>query len=129
MAHAIRILAALLFLTSLEAAKPKVRAITGFVTIDAKSYPAQIEETVKFLSQVREAVPEAVQVFIAPPSVQALRARLTGRGTDDSEEVERRLQVAEEELAAQPEFGYVVVNDDLDQALEQLTGIVSGELG
>ena len=88
-----------------------------------------LEIEVQGARQVREAVPEAVQVFIAPPSVQALRARLTGRGTDDSEEVERRLQVAEEELAAQPEFGYVVVNDDLDTALEELTGIVSRELG
>src|SRR5580698_2965055 len=48
-----------LLLPAAEAAKPKVRAITGFVTIDAKSYPAQIEETVKFLSQVRDAVKAA----------------------------------------------------------------------
>jgi guanylate kinase len=91
--------------------------------------PVVLEIEVQGARQVREALPEAVQVFIAPPSRQALRERLTGRGTDDSQEVERRLQVAEEELAAQPEFGYVVVNDDLDKALEELTGIVSRELG
>ncbi len=57
--------------------------------------------------------------------MQALRARLIGRGTDDPEEVERRLRVAAEELAAQPEFAHVVVNDRLNDALEQLTAIVA----
>ena len=79
--------------------------------------------------QVRSAMPEAVQVFIAPPSLGALRTRLVGRGTDDAAEVERRLAVAEQELAAQPEFSHVVVNDRLDDALGQLAGIVAVELG
>jgi len=70
-----------------------------------------------------------VQVFIAPPSLQALRSRLAGRGTDDAAEVERRLEVAEQELQAQPEFAHVVVNDHLDEALETLVSIVSGSLG
>jgi guanylate kinase len=90
--------------------------------------PVVLEIEVQGARQVRAAMPEAVQVFIAPPSLEALRTRLIGRGTDDAEEVERRLQVAEEELAAQPEFGYVVVNDRLEDALEQLTTIVAGEL-
>jgi guanylate kinase len=90
--------------------------------------PVVLEIEVQGARQVRAAMPEAVQVFIAPPSLDALRTRLIGRGTDDAEEVERRLQVAEEELAAQPEFGYVVVNDRLEDALDQLTAIVSGEL-
>ena len=78
--------------------------------------------------QVRAAMPEAVQVFIAPPSLPALRERLLGRGTDDDAEVERRLGVAEQELAAQPEFGHVVVNDRLEAALAQLAAIVAAEL-
>jgi guanylate kinase len=90
--------------------------------------PVVLEIEVQGARQVRAAMPEAVQVFIAPPSLEALRTRLIGRGTDDAEEVERRLQVAEEELAAQPEFGYVVVNDRLEEALDQLTAIVAGEL-
>ena len=90
--------------------------------------PVVLEIEVQGARQVRAAMPEAVQVFIAPPSLEALRTRLIGRGTDDAEEVERRLQVAEQELAAQPEFGHVVVNDRLDEALEQLTAIVAGEL-
>jgi guanylate kinase len=91
--------------------------------------PVVLEIEVQGARQVRAAMPEAVQVFIAPPSLDALRARLTARGTDDSEEVERRLQVAGQELAAQPEFAHVVINDDLEQALEQLTAIVSREIG
>jgi guanylate kinase len=90
--------------------------------------PVVLEIEVQGARQVRAAMPEAVQVFIAPPSLEALRTRLIGRGTDDAEEVERRLRVAEQELAAQPEFGHVVVNDRLDEALEQLSAVVAGEL-
>jgi guanylate kinase len=90
--------------------------------------PVVLEIEVQGARQVRAAMPEAVQVFIAPPSLDALRTRLIGRGTDDAEEVERRLQVAEEELAAQPEFGHVVVNDRLEDALEQLASVVADEL-
>jgi guanylate kinase len=90
--------------------------------------PVVLEIEVQGARQVRAAMPEAVQVFIAPPSLDALRARLIGRGTDTAEEVERRLRVAEQELAAQPEFGHVVVNDRLEDALERLTAIVGAEL-
>ena len=90
--------------------------------------PVVLEIEVQGARQVRAAMPEAVQVFIAPPSLDALRARLIGRGTDDAEEVERRLRVAEQELAAQPEFAHVVVNDRLEDALEALTEIVAAEL-
>jgi phage terminase small subunit len=85
--------------------------------------PVVLEIEVQGARQVRAAMPEAVQVFIAPPSLEALRTRLVGRGTDDQEEVvERRLSVAEEELTAQPEFAHVVVNDRLDDALERADG-------
>ena len=73
---------------------------------------------------MRAALPEAVQVFIAPPSLDALRARLIGRGTDDGQEVAARLRVAESELAAQGEFAHVVVNDRLEDAVAALEGIV-----
>ncbi len=90
--------------------------------------PVVLEIEVQGARQVRSSVPDAVQVFIAPPSLQALRTRLIGRGTDDPEEVERRLRVAAEELEAQPEFAHVVVNDRLQDALEQLTAVVADEL-
>ena len=70
-----------------------------------------------------------MQIFIRPPSDDALRDRLIGRGTDDPEQVERRLRVAQEELHAADEFQHVVVNDRLDEAVESLAGIVRGTLG
>jgi guanylate kinase len=90
--------------------------------------PLVLEIEVQGARQVRAALPEALQVFIAPPSLDALRTRLVGRGADGAEEVERRLRVAEQELAAQSEFAHVVVNDRLEDALEQLTDIVSAAL-
>lgn len=90
--------------------------------------PVVLEIEVQGARQVRRSVPDAIQVFIAPPSLDALHTRLIGRGTDDPEEVERRLRVAEQELQAQPEFAHVVVNDRLEDALERLTAIVVAEL-
>ena len=86
--------------------------------------PVVLEIEVQGARQVREAIPESVAVFIAPPSLDALRVRLVGRGTDSPEEVEERLRTAERELEAQPEFAYVVVNDRLEQATDELEGIV-----
>jgi guanylate kinase len=87
-----------------------------------------LEIEVQGARQVRAAVPDAVLVFIAPPSAQALRERLLGRGTDDPDEVERRLRVAEEELRARAEFPHVVVNDELEDAVDELAQIVRAEL-
>jgi guanylate kinase len=89
-----------------------------------ESSPVVLEIEVQGARQVREAMPESVAVFIAPPSLDALRARLVGRGTDSPEEVDERLRTAERELEAKPEFGYVVVNDRLEQATDELEGIV-----
>jgi guanylate kinase len=86
--------------------------------------PVVLEIEVQGARQVREAIPESIAVFIAPPSLDALRVRLVGRGTDSSEEVEERLRTAERELEAQREFAYVVVNDRLEQATDELEGIV-----
>jgi len=74
--------------------------------------------------QVRETMPEATQVFVAPPSLDALRARLVGRGTDDPQQIDRRLRSAEGELAAQDEFAKVVVNDRLEHAVDELVAVV-----
>jgi guanylate kinase len=90
----------------------------------AAGHPVVLEIEVQGARQVRLTLPEALQVFIAPPSLEALRARLVGRGTDDEEQVAARLRTAEEELAAQHEFGHVVVNDRLEDAVEELLSIV-----
>ena len=90
--------------------------------------PVVLEIEVQGARQVREALPDAVAVFIAPPSLEALRARLVGRGTDTPEEVEARLRTAERELEAQDEFPHVVVNDRLQEATEDLVRVVSQAL-
>jgi guanylate kinase len=95
----------------------------------SEGVPIVLEIEVQGARQVRAAMPQAVQVFIAPPSLEALRTRLIGRGTDGSAEVERRLEVAEQELAARDEFAHVVVNDRLEDALSEIAEIVSAELG
>ena len=86
--------------------------------------PVVLEIEVQGARQVRRTMPSAIQVFIAPPSLEALRARLLGRGTDGPEEVARRLDVARQELEAQPEFAHVVVNDRLEDAVDRLVEIV-----
>jgi guanylate kinase len=92
----------------------------------ASGAPVVLEIEVQGARQVRETMPEAIQVFIAPPSSDALRARLIGRGQDDPEQVEARLRIAERELAAQDEFARVVVNDRLEDAVAELVSVVRG---
>jgi guanylate kinase len=91
-------------------------------------HPVVLEIEVQGARQVRRTMPEALQVFIAPPSRDALRTRLVGRGTDDAEQVQARLETADGELAAQDEFARVVVNDRLEDAVDELTAIVRGAL-
>jgi guanylate kinase len=90
--------------------------------------PVVLEIELQGARQVREAMPEALAVFIAPPSRSALRARLVGRGTDAPEQIEQRMRTAEAELEAQPEFAHVVVNDRLEHATERLEQIVQAAL-
>ena len=94
----------------------------------AAGHPVVLEIETQGARQVRTTLPEAVQVFIAPPSLDALRTRLIGRGTDDDDEVDARLRVATQELAAKGEFGHVVVNDRLEDAVAQLVAIVAAAL-
>jgi guanylate kinase len=84
-----------------------------------------LEIEVQGARQVREALPGALQVFIAPPSEAALRERLLGRGSDSEDQIERRLAAAADELAAREEFEHVIVNDDLDEAVQELTSLVA----
>lgn len=91
--------------------------------------PVVLEIELQGARQIRASMPEAVQVFIAPPSFDELQARLSGRGTDAPEQIARRLETARAELAAQSEFQHVVVNGELDAAIDDLVGIVRDELG
>jgi guanylate kinase len=94
----------------------------------AAGVPVVLEIELQGARQVRESLPDAVQIFIAPPSEDALRARLVGRGTDDPAQIDARLRTAKSELAAQDEFGHVVVNDRLEDAVAALERIVTSEL-
>lgn len=78
--------------------------------------------------QIRDAVPEAVLVFVFPPSARALFERLTGRATEPTGEVERRIRNARSELQHAADFDYVIVNDDLDEAVEDVHAIVTAEM-
>ena len=74
--------------------------------------------------QVRGAFPEAVLIFIAPPSMEVLQARLEGRGTNEKRDVNQRLQGARYELSKAQNYDYLVINDTFSDALEQLVMIV-----
>ena len=77
--------------------------------------------------QVRAAFPEIVSIFVAPPSLAELERRLRGRGTDDDAKIARRLERARDEIRALHEFDYVIVNDDLAEAANDLVAIVRAE--
>ncbi len=86
--------------------------------------PALLEIELQGARQVLAGLPDARLVFLAPPSWQELERRLVGRGTEDDERVRRRLAVAREELAAEPEFDVVVVNDDVERAADELVALL-----
>jgi guanylate kinase len=95
----------------------------------AAGAPVVLEIEIQGARQIRSAMPEAVQVFIAPPSLEALRARLVGRGTNSPRDMDARLRTAREELEARDEFAHVVINDRLEQAVSELASIVRSALG
>jgi guanylate kinase len=74
--------------------------------------------------QVKSAYPEAVLVFVKPPSLSELRRRLESRGTEGPRAIEQRLQTAEAELALAAGYDLVIVNDDLERAAEELLGFI-----
>ena len=78
-------------------------------------------------SQVRRLVPDAISIFILPPSMEALRQRLTGRDTDSEDVISRRLAAAREDVSHCLEFDYLVVNDRFEDALEDLVAIARGQ--
>ena len=82
---------------------------------------------VKGARQVKEKFPEAISVFIMPPSAGELETRLKKRNTDRQEQVALRLKESQREMAAADEYDYLVVNDDLDGAVEELRAVIDGE--
>lgn len=78
-------------------------------------------------SQVRAKLPDTVSIFILPPSTEALRDRLTGRGQDSDEIIDRRMAEAKSEMSHFNEADYLVINDDFDQALNELKTIIRSQ--
>lgn len=94
----------------------------------SKGTSVVMEIEVQGARQIRKKLPEAVQIFIAPPSYEDLRERLQSRGAESSDQIELRLLAAREEIDAQSEFAHVVINDKLDDALKELLTTVSSYL-
>jgi guanylate kinase len=90
----------------------------------ASGHPAMLEIDLQGARQVRETMPDALFVFLAPPSRQELERRLVGRGTETEEERTRRLATAEVEMAAEPEFDVTIVNHEVHDAAEQLVALM-----
>jgi guanylate kinase len=83
-----------------------------------------LEIDVKGAEQVRAKVPDAVLIFLAPPSMAELEGRLRGRGTEDDDRIARRLETAAWEITQQDRFDHVVVNDDVERAAEEVAAII-----
>lgn len=98
----------------------------------AAGRPTLLEIDLQGARQVRETMPDARFVFLAPPSWEELQRRLVGRGTEGEEEQQRRLRTAETEMAAASEFDLTIVNDQVHRATDELVaamGLQPGQLG
>ncbi|MHA2789058.1 guanylate kinase [Corynebacterium sp. S7] len=89
--------------------------------------PVLVEVDLIGARNVKALMPEAITVFLAPPSWEVLVERLTSRGTEPQDVIDRRLETARAELAAQDEFDVVVINDDVDTAVSAISAILLGE--
>lgn len=92
----------------------------------AAGRPVVLEIEVQGARQVRAAMPDALLVMLLPPSWEVLRERLSHRGSEDAEAVQRRLRLAREELDAAAEFDATVVNDEVQRAAQELIALMSG---
>ena len=86
-----------------------------------------LEIEVKGFKQVKEKMPEAVSVFLIPPSMEELERRLRSRGTDSEETIVKRLEIARTEMALSEKYDYIVVNDDVDAAVGEIIKIINIE--
>ena len=92
-----------------------------------KGHDVLLEIEVQGAMKIREQFPDAILIFIAPPSAEVLEQRLKGRGTETEEQVRARLRLAVEESRQMPEYDYLVINDDLGKACEELHSLIEGQ--
>jgi len=88
---------------------------------------AILEIDIQGALQVKEKFPEAVLIFVAPPSMAELRLRLTARGADSREEIERRLGCTVAEMKLAGRYDYIVINDEVTRALDKVKAIITAE--
>ena len=86
-----------------------------------------LEIEVQGAMKVRESYPEAVLIFNLPPSTKVLRERLVGRNTESQEVIEKRLKTAEWELSQAEKYDYIIVNDDIDVAVDEFLAVLKAE--
>ena len=98
-----------------------------FVEEKLKTHNVILEIEVDGALQVKRAHPEALLIMILPPSVDELRARLQGRGSESAEKIEQRIKRMDYELSKKGEYDYTVINDDLDKAVAEIEKIIEGE--
>ena len=90
-----------------------------------KGTDMMIEVDVNGAEQIREKLPEAVSIFIMPPSYKELRRRLSGRGTETEDVINKRMEIAISEIERASEYDYIIVNDNLEIAVEDLISVIT----
>ncbi|WP_338489194.1 guanylate kinase [Ruoffia tabacinasalis] len=93
----------------------------------SKGYDVFLEIEVQGAMKVRERMPDGIFIFLAPPNLNELESRITGRGTDNQEIIYERMQKAREEIEMMKHYDYVVVNDEVDCAVNKVNGIIQSE--
>jgi guanylate kinase len=96
-------------------------------SVCAGGYDVLLEIDWQGAAQIRKLKPESVTIFVLPPSLEALEARLHHRAQDSAEVIARRLAAARGEIAHVPEFEYVIINDDFDRAAQDLISVIRAE--
>ncbi len=92
-----------------------------------EGYNVFLKIEVEGAGNVRKVFPEAVSVFIIPPSLDALESRLRGRGTESEESFRKRISIAREELQRAKEYDYIVINDELSKCADDICAIINAE--
>ena len=103
--------------------------LTPLITMSGKGQDVLLDLTVAGSLALKEKFEETVTIFLLPPSLKELRSRLTGRGTESEELVDKRMAQAKKEIANAPKFDYVVTNETIEQAAEEIAAIMLAERG
>ncbi|RCX17986.1 guanylate kinase [Anaerobacterium chartisolvens] len=92
-----------------------------------QGYDVVLEIEVEGAARIKNKYPEVVSVFVLPPTFEELRTRLAGRGTEDSEVIEKRIERARQEIEHADKYDYIIINDDIDEAADKLNCILQAE--